>query len=1538
MNQYTVTVDGFDYDVDAPDENTAWAWANDYHKQNPRPVKKDPLAGMPTDLSKDPVLELGGSMVRQIPGWLGGGLNFLGTLGATGGDVSAAKAVQEGTQETITSKLDQLVGQPKLSPQAQKMAELLQEGTEKAIKFGGDTLQEVAGGEGSPLGDLAGTTGSVLTQAALEVGVPGLGAKSALQKKPYRSGDALLPKKGKELTPVDKAKELLKSDEPAPETPLPELKPEFAKELEGVPPGYPEVPVEAPEGLPRPNLMVPPEVPPVVEPKQKKKLGDAKVSELPKPNERVLTEAEKQAKTMEQERSDAEFAKIEESIRSQVEPEVVPGQGVESGGPRFGIDTPRETALDNVGQAMGDQYDPRFSANKQVGDSLVDLQKTTPILAEANGFVNLKQTFEVLLKNVRQATVFPFMNSYIKKLQGTLGDVKIRVVDDLGNKSGYYDFLNHEVVLSKKSGMNNYVLLHELTHAAVDRWLYVHGFRDGKFQRIGDNPIYNKIAELAIKASKELGTDHYAFKDIKEFVAEARSNDRFRKMLDLIPGDTPKKSLWDNLKEQIYKIFGANTPKQKTLLDEVMHWTDKAIAEQAADKKGYAEKAGAITGINSKLSYNEVKRPEFPFEKVDQAISKSTTEVAGPEARLNLMSKVPGMEEALKDYIAPDVAPEAAIAELKTKPDISKGWSLIGGKEMVAAIKDNPVLYTIGQWFNHARARATLAQEQIVNPVAQSVNKLLQSAEGETVLGVFKEEMFSKKKLTPEQLDEIGLTAKQKESYLALRQAYDDVYVKVNEARMELGMDPIPYHEAYISSRWGGDWRTPILDKNGKVVWYIAETSKARAQSALAYMKQKFPDLDYTKSEITYNDSRFTQESSALKATYTDMVEILGKDDPLVQKLKEAYEQQVQNEAYGTLGMSKHFEPKAGVRGFVGDQPWKNSKEDARLFFKEQMNYLRNSLQWAESQKAVAQVKKVLTDPELQETHKNTLEWVKEMSRNELGYGTTKGWAKLEKSASEMLGTALADSPLKYIPGLKHVPTDLSSINNGIGVTKSLFYIKNLGVFNLPFAFMSLIQPVFTIPHHARLALDGYYQNPLKTSYQSWEASLATILHHYHEATGIPSPINHLDNLKPIFQQAAKYLDANKVAEMSQLSEVRDLGRSEGLQTAERVLGITITEPEFMARTKTFMEYVSALDQSGKFDSNIKIFEKAEELTKLTMGNYAQAERAAVFNRLGETGSALSTLKTYPINQLNQLYNFYKYGKKGDSIAHYTPFVAMMGIQLSLAGAMGFYGMETADALWNLYKQAYIAMGGKNKQIAEFSPKRYILANADNLLSYGGVSQLTNMNFSSRMDAGTIIDPSMSGLFPFISDAANIASNSAKFLINPNQETFDRAVYAASPASLKGFTEMRLPTLSGPNKEMMRPSNPSEIFAERTDWDKSTRGAPFWGVPSLREGMIKEGDFRNNATEASIRQAKRNAVSSFERAIREGDPEEIRDTFLAYVDKWGDPSELISGLRADQYRLFLTKSQRLGMRAKTPAAIEKYQRYQEVLKNVPTDN
>lgn len=49
MNQYTVTVEGRDYDVDAPDDKTAWLWANQFHKQEAKrrddAVKADQAAG-----------------------------------------------------------------------------------------------------------------------------------------------------------------------------------------------------------------------------------------------------------------------------------------------------------------------------------------------------------------------------------------------------------------------------------------------------------------------------------------------------------------------------------------------------------------------------------------------------------------------------------------------------------------------------------------------------------------------------------------------------------------------------------------------------------------------------------------------------------------------------------------------------------------------------------------------------------------------------------------------------------------------------------------------------------------------------------------------------------------------------------------------------------------------------------------------------------------------------------------------------------------------------------------------------------------------------------------------------------------------------------------------------------------------------------------------------------------------------------------------------------------------------------------------------
>ena len=38
MAAYEVDVEGVTYEVDAPDENTAWAWANQVHRQQAEPA------------------------------------------------------------------------------------------------------------------------------------------------------------------------------------------------------------------------------------------------------------------------------------------------------------------------------------------------------------------------------------------------------------------------------------------------------------------------------------------------------------------------------------------------------------------------------------------------------------------------------------------------------------------------------------------------------------------------------------------------------------------------------------------------------------------------------------------------------------------------------------------------------------------------------------------------------------------------------------------------------------------------------------------------------------------------------------------------------------------------------------------------------------------------------------------------------------------------------------------------------------------------------------------------------------------------------------------------------------------------------------------------------------------------------------------------------------------------------------------------------------------------------------------------------------
>jgi hypothetical protein len=153
MPTYEVDVGGKTYEVDAPDPNTAWQWANYTHSQQPAPVKQAPFS------LKDTAVSAAQSAVGATK-----------SIAEAFGAGNAPAEYLEGVQKDLGAKLS-----PERQAELQQRARL-----EREAAKSGKTLEEVSAGLGgvkeAPIQTIAQGAGSSVPALALGIGAGALGA------------------------------------------------------------------------------------------------------------------------------------------------------------------------------------------------------------------------------------------------------------------------------------------------------------------------------------------------------------------------------------------------------------------------------------------------------------------------------------------------------------------------------------------------------------------------------------------------------------------------------------------------------------------------------------------------------------------------------------------------------------------------------------------------------------------------------------------------------------------------------------------------------------------------------------------------------------------------------------------------------------------------------------------------------------------------------------------------------------------------------------------------------------------------------------------------------------------------------------------------------------------------------------------------------------------------------------------------------------------------------------------------------------------
>jgi hypothetical protein len=726
--------------------------------------------------------------------------------------------------------------------------------------------------------------------------------------------------------------------------------------------------------------------------------------------------------------------------------------------------------------------------------------------------------------------------------------------------------------------------------------------------------------------------------------------------------------------------------------------------------------------------------------------------------------KVVRSEQMLSGETIPDNTPaEQIIKKAAGEKDSNIFTYLQSGSTLTAMKTGSTVIREVGRIVQNATKRADLAIRNFVFPTEKALGKM-SSQEISELHEIFKKEAFNEKAFDSTILEQ-NLSIKQLEAYSRMREMFDETLAAQNVVRQSKGQPLISAKEAYMSSRWQGAFRQPVRDANGKLAWYLASDSKLGIKAQADALLKQMPELkvDYSEGHSVSLQGNKTD----LQSAYSTMLDIAGRDDPVVLALKKAVEEQTVMETEFTLAQTKHFKKKSNIRGFVGDRPGHAGLSESLAFFEEQIQYAKNAFNWTEMQKAGDIVKDVLSNPVLRDEQPNNIKYAREYFKNALGQGQSQVTRALEDSIRKGLGTTS------------------DAFSSGIGKAKSYFILDKLSA-SAGFTLAQFIQLGNVLPYLTDLHAKGYKGNPVTAVMLGAPTGMAMGFAHYLKATGH----EYMNKLPDQFtKDMFLYAEENGVTTRSVYDESQ-LSSSFGVAgKAANLLSKTLTVPDAFTRGVAFATYAHMLKSSGAYKDQKALFQHAEELVNAAMVDYRQTERPMVFSKLGTTGNALNTLQTYPMNFYNQYSYMLGEAKKGN----YGPIAAAIGVQYLTAGAMGLPYLEDTYKLFTWIKDnALPADVWAKMEDSPFlrDPKTWAIDSFGRSSVYGFLSETTGLGLTSRVSA-----PGAGGMIqapggPVI-DVAKQAISAGTALLDPtNREKAAQAVMDILPSGVQGAYEM----------------------------------------------------------------------------------------------------------------------------------------------------
>lgn len=848
-----------------------------------------------------------------------------------------------------------------------------------------------------------------------------------------------------------------------------------------------------------------------------------------------------------------------------------------------------------------------------------------------------------------------------------------------------------------------------------------------------------------------------------------------------------------------------------------------------------------------------------------------------------------------KQFATIPVPSEIIDRSLASGKDGSGSINFSAGGSLEAAKRASPLIHEGSRVVQGFKNRAENRVRETVIPVEKQLRSLSKT-EVEDLASVFKAEMFADAKFTMQELADKGMSEKQLIAYQKTRDMFDAALKEQNRVRELQGRKPISAKEAYLSSRWQGDFRRAILNREGKLVWYLAADNKLALDRQEKALIKEFPDQYGSSVDSVVRSSRKGVEANDV---YSTVLDVLGRDDPAVAKIAAWMEAQTVMDTRKALGQEKHFEPKSNIRGFVGDRPGANPTKEAFAMFQQQINYAKNAHNWTAMQEAGLNLKEVFANPDLAAQQPKNMAYLKEYFADQLGFN------------ENQVIKAFEDQVRKY--GVS--PNQIGRVGTNI---KALWVQQKLAV-NAGFVASNVIQAGNILPHLTDLQVK-YGGNPVSALANGMTFGPAmAIAHIAGKDKSFIKTLSNIPGYSPFIAKAMKYAEDNSIVSRT-LADESPIEASFGpMNAAKRVGNATINWPESILRATTYMTYVEQLRSSGKFKGNdLELFRLAEERTNISMGDYRAGEKAPIFNKLGQLGDSLNVLTTFPMNYYNQWsWALREAGRKNPA-----PALTMLGVQGYMAGLMGVPGFAEADKVIEYMKELlsqYDPLAWK--KIKDFNLKQIALDNGGEAVLYGGLSTQTGVGMTSRAAAPVPSEMVQTPAAPFIDLGKQAGSVASAIGSVDDSQKWAQAAYNVAPSGVQGALETSLlkdftSVQRGDKRVYGKPTD----MASRTGMYARTPEEEFLrsiGLRSQKEVVTRDRTYAAQKQAAVGADVMRELPNKIYNQLRNNNQEKVKDYITLYVELSGKPFTS-QQLETQLLQEFTTADEKLALRKNSP--------------------